>query len=741
MKYLYLLFIAFFTVSAFAQTLTINEQTYQLHIRKARFPLNLDGQLQESDWKLADTTTVFWQNTPFDTSRAWNHTQVRVTFDDQFLYVGAVCYQARHRYVVQSLKRDFPGGSSDVFVVNIDTYRDKQNSFNFALSPYGVQREGLVSGGTTLSTDWDNKWFSKVRNYDDRWELEMAIPFKTLRYKPSEGQNVWNINFTRNVLADNERSSWAPISRNFNGNNIAFSGLLVWDDRPPTPGANVVLIPYLSGNGYRDYVRDIPTQTRSGLGFDAKIGITPALNLDLTVNPDFSQVEVDRQVTNLSRFELLFPERRQFFLENSDLFGQFGFNTINPFFSRRIGIVRSPNTGDNLQVPIMAGARLSGKLTNKWRVGLLSMQTNRNTEIGLPTINYTVAAVQRQIFTRSGIGFILVNKQVFAADTSERTGYQSQYNRVAGLDYNLNSKDGRWTNKFFYHRVMTPVATPGQYAMGAFINYNTPELEAESRFEHVGDQYTAETGYVPRRGYYRAAPNIAYSIYPKNPRLARVLNRYGVGVDGDIFIRRTDGLVTDWDATPVYLFARLQNTSSIRWSPWRMDYTYLFSDFNPTNTKGLPLKAGTAYRYASTRLTYQSDTRRLLNYILQARVGQYFNGNIVSITSTFNYRYQPYGVLSLDVNYNQITLPKPYSSAMLLLIGPRVELSFSRNVFLTTFVQYNNQINNVNVNARFQWRFRPVSDLFIVYTDNYVSDTFQSKNRALVLKMTYWLNV
>lgn len=734
-----------------AQPLGVNETNYTLTVRQATGAILLDGQLDEADWQRADSVDNFRQFFPFDSSEAGARTTVRVLFDKDFLYVGAICYQPR-RYVITSLKRDFPPGQSDLFSVNLDPFRDKLNGFNFAVSPYGVQREGLITNGQEFTTNWDNKWYVRVTNVDDRYVVEMAIPFKTLRYRLQDGSNTWLINFVRSDITRNELSAWAPIPRNFNGQALAFSGRLVWDDTPPRPGANVSLIPYALAETGRDYQSDVPARQGLNAGFDAKVAVTPALNLDLTVNPDFAQVEVDQQVANLSRFELFFPEKRQFFLENSDLFGSFGFSSINPFFSRRIGLYRNPRTGFNERVPIVAGARLSGRIDRNWRIGLLSMQTAAQTfsdSVGLPSVNYGMLALQRRVSTRSFVSFMVVNRQ----PTGNNAGTVSA-NRVAGLEYQLASANNQWQGKAFYHRMLpdgtTDVREPGRYAWGVNLEYDSPLLNARTTTSDVGDSFRAEVGYVPRQSLLRSSGEANRFFFPKG-RLGRLINRFYLGPDWDFLYGKVQGRLVDWDAG-FFGGITLQNQSQINFALLRWDYTYLFSAFDPTNTGGVPLPAGTSYLYFGNRLSYVSNVRKPFYFQFSSRVGQYFNGRITQFQSTWSYRYQPYGIFSLDFTYNGIRLPAPYSQSDLLLIGPKIDLSFTRSVFLTAYAQYNNQINNVNTNIRFQWRYKPVSDLFIVYTDNYFAyealdaknrlmQAWQPKNRALVVKLTYWLNL
>jgi Domain of unknown function (DUF5916) len=722
-----------------------------LHIRKTAEKITLDGKLDEATWQTAEQSTPFLQSIPYDTSFAYAKTEVKLAFDEVNIYVGAKCFQKKGTYIVQSLRRDFPAGSTDLFGFVLDPFSDRRNGFMFTVSALGVQREGLISNGNEFSTDWDNRWFSQVENYSDYYIVEMAIPFKSLRYKTVDGVNEWLINFLRFDQSQKqaERSNWSFLPRFSNGANVAFSGRMIWADAPPKPSSqNIVFIPYALGAVNQDFENKKPIGTEGSLGFDAKVALTSSLNLDLTANPDFAQVEVDKQQTNLSRFELFFPERRQFFVENSDLFGSFGFSNINPFFSRRIGLAADA-AGNSVKVPIIGGARLTGKLDKNWRIGLLDVQTKGTQQLKIAASNFLATAIQRQVFKRSNIGFIFVNKQDFRTDTTGKNTWESNqnaFNRVIGLDYNLSSGDGKWKGKAFYHQSIAPQIKENPFATAAIIDYTARYVNFSQGIETVGAGYTGDAvGYVPRRNYYSYQPNANVVFYPKS----KTIISYSLGVDGSFFWRRGDNKQTDNDFSPLLVDVYLKNNARFSVRPIRWDYTFLQNPFDPTNTKGKQLPANTGYTYRSSRFSFQSDTRKPFSTLIQGSFGEYFNGKINSIQATATYRWQPYGLFSLDVNYNKIDLPDGYNDRQLLLIGPKFDLSFSRSVFFSTFVQYNNQINNVNLNARFQWRFAPVSDLFIVYTDNYYAESdvlaryqaFDSKNRALVVKCTYWLNL
>jgi Domain of unknown function (DUF5916)/Carbohydrate family 9 binding domain-like len=742
--YFIALYCLFSFCKAYSQGKSPNETNFQTLIQKASAPLKIDGLLNEPAWDKVQIVTNFRQSFPYDTSQAKSKTEVRVLFDDKFLYVSAICHQPK-KYTVQSLRRDFADGSTDVFLVTIDPFRDNLNGFYFSVSPYNVQKEGLISNGNVLNIDWDNKWLSAVKNYDDYYVVEIAIPFKTLRYKITDGINKWNINFVRNDLHRNERSGWAPIPRNFRMIDQSYSGTLEWSEPPPNAGTNISVIPYVIGESSKDYINNTG-KPLGNAGFDAKIAITPSLNLDLTVNPDFSQVEVDRQITNLSRFELFFPERRQFFIENSDLFSGFGDDNTNPFFSRRIGITTNSITGLAEKVSIPAGARLSGRINKNWRVGLLNMQTARVKGDSAPAANFTVATLQRKIFKRSNLAFIWVNKENFLTDKVRSN--INQFNRVLGIDMNMASASGFWQGKTYYHQSLQPNQSKGAYSAGAIVTFTKPQLNFESNWYAIGKGYNAEVGFVPRTGFYRSASTIFKNIFPKNG-LSKKINYWSYGFDYDIIYSQFDNRVTDWDANLLFS-VRFQTLAQLNITPLRREYTYLFDDFDPTNKNDpnfLALKKGSSYYYNSTRIRYNSNFRKQFFYNIQYRFGQYFNGNIQAIQADINLRVQPWALLQLSANYNRIRLPQGFNQADFWIIGPRTDITFSRQLFWTTFIQYNNQINNVNINSRLQWRFKPMSDLFIVYTNNMFAETmgadqrFHQKNNALVVKFNYWFNL
>lgn len=711
------------------------KQSPSLSIAKTNVEIKIDGVLDEVVWQQADKASDFIQVFPSDTSLAKTKTEVMLTYDDKNLYVAAICYDSiPGNYVIQSLKRDFSYPVSDAFAIFIDPFDDKTNGFCFTVNPLGVQREGLISngGGFGVTTAWDAKWFSEVTRSQGKWVVEMAIPFKSIRYKSDITK--WGINFGRNDLKRNESSVWASVPRVFNVASLAYTGSLNWDAPPKKAGSNIQVIPYAIGSANQDFLKDSVIHFGANAGLDAKVAISSSLNLDLTFNPDFAQVEVDRQVTNLTRFNLFFPERRNFFIENSDLFEQFGFRQIRPFFSRNIGLYNG-----NV-VPIIGGARLSGRIDENWRIGIMSMQTDRRGDLGLKSQNYTVAAVQRTVFKRSNIALIVVNRQAY-----EKGGfYLNNYNRVVGGDFNFASANNKWIGKVFYHQSFSPGKFNNAFANASFLRFNNNNIMVEWNHEYVNKNYDAETGFVPRINlydpltksikqfsYWRIEPWVAYTFYPKSKKV----NSHGLGVYLNHYL--DSSFQTNESSLKGYYFINFRNTSTFELAAY---HNLIFLPFKTdiTFSGKKAINSGT-YQYNEISILYKSSAIKLLNFNANIHYGTYFIGHKFSAAGEVFYRKQPWGIFSMNFSYDNISLPSPYKGTELYLFGPKIELSFTKSIFLTTYVQYNTQANNVNINSRLQWRFRPLSDLYVVYTDNYNSINFGQKNKALVIKFIYWI--
>ena len=722
-------------------------------VRTDAAPL-LDGVLDEPFWERSEPATGFWDNFPSDSTVTEYQTEIRFAADATNLYVAAKCYAAGSDYVVPSLRRDFRAGGSDNLTFIFDAFGTGRNAIVFGINPYGVNREALIANGgedagDDFSEAWDNKWRGEARVFDDYWTCELAIPLRSLRYPAGAGR--WRFNAYRFDTQSDSRTTWIRIPRQQSITSLAYMGDLVWEAPPGRAGGVATLIPYASGSAQRDFEGEPHGKTDYGfgLGGDAKVAVTSGLNLDLTFNPDFSQVEVDRQIVNLTRFEIGFPERRQFFLENADLFGSFGFeNRANPFFSRRIGLSRDTATGAAVQNTIYYGARLSGQLGDRWRVGLLNMQAAADEGNGLPSYNYTVAAAERRLGARSSLGAILVNKQNFT-DFADASGGNLDYNRVVGVDYKLATPDNRWTGKTFLHASQGPTLAPdgeGPASAGGNDVSVTHGLEliytgrrVSVGYDHslVPADYRAEVGFVPRRDLFTLSPEVAWRTFVDGPggltqREWAAETRFFMDAGLDRLTDNRSGLRHEWQWRNTSVFGLEGRYTMIR----------LVDDFDPTRSEdAVPLPGGERYEWLSLRVDYRSDRRRVFSYNAELEAGQFFNGYQAGVDAEAIYRVQPYGTLGLNAVYTYVDLPAPYASTGILLLGPRIDATFTKSLFLTAVAQYNDQLDNLNLNVRLQWRYAPVSDLFVVYTDNYDTLGGGTRNRGVVAKVTYWLNL
>lgn len=716
---------------------TSYSQTKSFTVKYISEEIVLDGELDELAWQLADSAKDFWQYFPTDSVQAQQQTEIKMLFDDTNLYIGIKVYAAGDNYAITSLRRDFRAGGNDNITLMFDTFNDATNAFLFGTNPEGVQREMLLSGGGTeirgFNMAWDNKWRNASKKYDGYYTSEIIIPLYAFKYK--EGETKWRFNSYHFDTQTNERNTWIRIPQNQFIFNLAFMGDMIFEKPLGKSKSPISLIPYVNALVGKDYENDMETSDFK-FGGDARMTIGNSMNLDLTVNPDFSQVEVDQQVTNLTRFEIGLPERRQFFIENADLFNDFGNNRdSNPFFSRRIGIAEDIN-GNTIENDIIAGVRLSGKLTNNTRIGILNMQTTEDIANEIAATNNAVVTVQQKLFSRSNISAMFINKQ--ATDDYVFLQPEERYNRVVGLDYRLASEDNTWTGKYFFHKSFTPNTEGSDVSFGVTTEYNSRNFSARVGGVFVGEDFNSTLGFIRRKDIFKINPRFQYNIWPS---AEKKVVKHEISVT-PIFIWRP---TLDYENSDYTIFSRwevqFKNTSQFN-TTMANRYVRLYDTFDPTGTDGgteLPIGD---YYYSSVGLEYQSDQRKLFSYRIEPRIGQFFNGNIFTVESSINYRIQPFFTGSMQIRYDQIRLPAPYPDANLWLIGPRLDITFNKSLFWATFIQYSSQNENFSINTRLQWRFAPLSDLFVVYNDNYFTDSvFAPRVRSFNVKLTYWLNI
>lgn len=721
-----------------AQSRIENQAQFQVHIERAKEKISVDGKLEELSWQHAEVATDFWDKWPVSGRKAKTRTEIRLSYDDQFLYIGAVCFDSTPNYIVQNLKRDVGYWDSDGIAVVFDPANRATNGYFFGLTPAGAQTEGLVSNDPQNDDfTWDNRWYGEVSHQANGWTAEFAIPFQIIRFDAAKQE--WGINFIRNDASNGIWHTWTRMPLQIEGTDLGFLGKLFWDAPPPKAKGNYNVSPFGTAALSRDFEAGEAYKAKPNAGLDAKIGIGSSLNLDVTVNPDFSQIEIDEQVVNLTRFDVQLPEKRTFFLENADIFSNFGIPPIRPFFSRKIGLDEAGR-----QIPIIAGLRLTGNLNAQTRIGVLDMQTAAKN--GNPAQNFSAIALHRRLFGRTSVSGYVLNRQNTGKDEQRKNTAGSN----AGAEFLFISNDGKWNYWATTHAGFKPGYTGknlwgntgGQYVSDRFNilvdvlrmgeNYNA-DMGFEARIQNYDAQYDTTI----RIGYNFIFSESALRFFPANPGRSK-LNLMELGFT-NFTVLNPSGSLNEQFNNLNYSW-NYKNTAQIRtWVEATTARVPVHFKFDEETNEKCPALPDSIYRFAVAGLAFNTDNRRKLLLETEASAGGFYNGRQIGASIGFRYRAQPWGNFALKFQYNLLDFPTPYCDVVLFNITPRIELFFNRNLNWTTFIQYNTQADNFNLNSRLQWRFRPMSDLFLVYTDNYAVQIWGAKNRAFVVKLNYWL--
>jgi len=730
----------FFVLNLPAQLPAVNnyQDSFRINIVHTRTPVKIDGDLDDSIWMHTEPSSHFFMKFPTDVGAPKMHTEVKVAYDEKYIYAAFKSFYSG-KTIIQSLKRDIGQLNNDAVGILLDPLNLHSTGFIFVVNSYNAQSEDQISPfqDMPLTWSWDNKWFSATKRHEEYWTAEMAIPLKTLRYPP--GKKIWGVNFMRVDMINNEYSMWTKVPLNFQNHNLGYTGSLVWDNPPPQPGENIVVIPYITGGLNSDKENNEPTKGVFNAGLDSKFTITSSMNLDLTVNPDFSQIEVDQQVTNLTRYDIFLPEKRSFFLENSDIFGEYGIpGFITPFYSRRIGLDKDGN-----RIPILGGLRLSGNLGSSTRIGVMNMQTGSQGDYHPE--NYSAISINQNVLARSVIKGYFFNRQGFLSDEDKKNNPLDAWGRNAGGSFDYQTRDGSFGAFMGYNQSFKPGIHGDDKYIETGVSINSRPFTNIFDVASIGTNYYADMGYIQRienrddsrdttvrLGWKHIFDDAIFRFFPRRgPIHTHVFDLT------NFFVFNPNYSLNERNNSFKYT-ANFKNTG-IGNITLMNDEVNLLYPISFTDTT--PLPAGN-YNYSQLTFEYFSDTRKSLSYHLLATGGGFYNGQLYTLVGGITLRRAPHLNLTIQAEYDRIIFPDPYGSTELLLISPRVEINFSTTVSWTTFFQYNTQQNNFNINSRFQYRFKPMSDLYLVYTDNYFTTPFmQNKNRAIVFKLNYWFNL
>jgi hypothetical protein len=680
----------------------------------------IDGVLNEESWTQAPVATHFIQNEPKPGEPASEQTEVRVLYDNENIYLGFFMKESRmDGLVVNELDRDFDTGSADTISVILDTFHDERNGYQFSTNAAGAKYDAqMINEGRATNADWDGIWYVKTSLESDGWIVEMAIPLKTLKFQNSNVQ-TWGINFHRNLRSAgrNEDSFWAPLPRIYNIKRVSLAGTLE-NLEEIKPGANLKIKPYVLGSLLK--TGNLNSNLDGDFGADVKYGLSSGFTLDFTYNTDFSQVEADEQQINLTRFDLFFPEKRDFFLENSGIFdfgngGQFSMNNdMVFFFSRRIGL---SDMGE--AIPILGGTRLTGRAAN-WEVGFINMQ-QREFESN-PSTNFAVGRVRRNILANSDIGIMMTNK--------EEAG--PHYNRVLGADANFRFGQAFSVNGYAA-KSFSPLEGKDSRNMAykAGLNYQDGTYDINASYTGIQENFTNEMGFVPRTGIRKFWGYAGYNWRPASVRKwIRSLKphaplTYIVDPEGKIETREV-GYHTN---------INFQDGSSIELGTNRT-LENIPKPFLISNANNIYVPAG-SYNFNSYFIRGSSDESRRLSGSGRFEVGDYYGGYKHTYTLGASYRVNYKLNASLNYTHNNISLPQPNGHFKTNLLLARFNYSFSTTIFLKALVQYNSDLRQWSSNIRFNIIHRPLSDFFLVYNEQRDELSGQLLNRAVIAKFTY----
>jgi hypothetical protein len=696
----------------------------------SREPVRIDGSLDDEAWRIARRVAGFVQSEPREGDPATEETEVRLAYDSDNLYIAAYCHDRKPEgIVVNEIRKDFLGRDQDTFEVILDTFGDRRNGFIFMTNPAGARSDQQVTNeGREVNMSWDAVWTVRTSKVSDGWIVEMALPFNSLRFDMNRSP-IWGINFSRRIRRKNEVDYWAPIPRSYALSRVSLAGDL--EGLPSArPGRDLRVKPYVAAStvrsaGGESFARD------ANVGLDVKYGITRSLTLDVTANPDFSQVEADELQVNLTQFSQFYPEKREFFLENSGIFyvgdgaSRVSYLTPRPdtdllvFFSRRIGLDSEGNP-----IPITLGGRVTGRVGGL-SLGALTVQTERAGEI--PASNYTVIRVRKDVFANSDIGAVFMTRQ-----STENSG---DYNRVYGLDANIRFFGNvDWST--YVLKTATPGLTTGQYAFRSTLNREGNFFHVKGGIMSLGDHFNNELGYYRRIGVRKYLLDTGIRPRPK------VLQRHGIRemhphIIANIFTNHSGDLVARQLHIGYTFFFNSGGWCEFIVLP---EYQLLTEPFF-IHHGSPPIPEG-GYSWVPYQIWISTDDSRMLSGSFRGTVGGLWSGTQRSIQAEVTLKPSHKFSFSLGVHRTDASLEQPLTDFVTSIWTMRANYSFTTNMFLDSLVQYNRDRSMVNANIRFNIIHHPLSDLFIVYNEQRFTTPENpiATGRGFIVKFTQMLS-
>ncbi|MBI3550051.1 MAG: carbohydrate binding family 9 domain-containing protein [Elusimicrobia bacterium] len=701
--------------AAAAPTAPAGKRGLRAHFIKE--PIVIDGALSEPAWGTAEPATDFIQTEP-DLGRAPSErTEIRVLYDAENLYIGIRAFDSAPSQInARELARDGDFANDDKVEILLDTNHDLRNAYRFAVNPLGTQQDALVTDeGRDINVSWNARWTSEALIDEKGWTAEIAIPLMSLRFR--DNPRIWGFNASRRVRRKAEESLWTSWQRSFGLERVSqageLSGLEQLKRRPVFE-----IKPYATG-GWRNGLGRIggPGFLFGGFGTMgievARIGITPSLTSEFTVNPDFGQIEADQQVVNLSRFPVFFPEKRDFFLENAGVF-VFGVQGANQaFFTRRMGL-----TPAGQPVPINFGAKVAGK-TGPFEVGLFQVQSrqigDQSEGAGVPQEDFTVARVKYDLYDRSYVGVIAGNRQ----------GGPTAYNRIGGVDGQYSVSD-YWQLKGFLMGSDTPMVRSSVLSGRVDSRYENDLFRFLTAYEDIGSHFNPEIGFVERTGIRQYFGQAAYKPIPS---WLPIVKQFEFETQEEYFQDRAGNLATS--QTELTMDTQFRNSSDVLVRPIEYVTDVLPEPFEIR--PGIVIPDG-RYHFNRPRVSVSSDASRRIVITAGEKWGGFYGGERYETTGTASLRPNAHLRVSLEESYNRVTLPQGRFTTNLL--ATRTSYNFSRKWLSDLFIQVNTAAQLSSVNARLRYLFRPNSDLYLIYNVA-TGRGLERPSNQLQLKMTF----
>ena len=712
-------------------SLLFSQQPEEREIRAARTveSIAVDGKIDEPAWKKAEVIDNLIQREPQEGEPITEPTEIRILYDDKYLYIGVICTDGHpDRIVASEMRRDAPLEDNDYFEIYLDTYHDHRNATYFMTNPLGAQRDALISEeGSRINWDWDGLWYSKTQRDEQGWTIEIAIPFYTLRFEAAEKQ-TWGVNFGRHIARKREEAYWAPISRDlgyfgkykmsFFGNLTGLEGL--------KKGKRLHLMPYVIGGGIQEEEEN-SLSSSGDVGLDLKYRLTSNITADVTINTDFAQVEADLEQFNLTRFSLFFPEKRGFFLEGADLFyvGEV-FDPFEPpgmrfFYSRTIGL-----SEDGEEIPVMGGVRVTGK-TRSYSLGVLDMLTDRvsytvdDEDVHIERMNHAVFRLKKDFLEKSTIGAM-----VLSSDSLD----SSHYNRGAVFDINLAFGQS-FRAVGFVGRTFSPNLEGKDWAGNLDLSYNDDFLSGRLLYADIGENFNSEMGYVPRVDMRKFRSTFGIAPRPK------ILNLRQSFFFADLtYIENHSGQLESRSQSLGTL--NIFQNGSILYLGYVQSYEYLEDSFEITEDVFIPQGI---HRFNYLAGLFSSDRSRRFSIRGNTYLGEFYNGYLYRLNASGFFKFSKHLNIEFIYDHNNFDLPVNGGKFSTNIAATRIIYSFTPELYAKTYLQYNDENNVFKSNFLIRWIYKPGANIYLIYNETReVGEQTLLQDRVIMVKMTFLFN-